>query len=48
MDIQVALVSMTALITALGSFAKQVYDNREIRKYICRRLPCEKRILEDD
>jgi len=38
------LVSIAAVVTAIGTAVKQFYDNKAIKRWICTREPCDKRI----
>lgn len=38
------IVAIPALIVAISSAVKQFYDNKEIKKWVCLKNPCDKRI----
>ena len=42
------IISIVALIGAVASAVKGWYDNKEIKKWICMRNPCETRLKGDN
>ena len=42
--IETVIVSATALATAIGVLVKQLHDNRNLRRWLCTREPCDQRI----
>lgn len=48
MDVSTLSVAIVAIITAIGAVIKQVYDTRQLKKWLCYRNPCNDRVSHDD
>jgi hypothetical protein len=46
-DTSALIVAAGALATAIGTAVKQITDNKELRKWICTKNPCEGRTQVD-
>jgi hypothetical protein len=38
------ILAIGAIVTAVASAVKQFYDNKELKRWVCSRDPCDQRI----
>ena len=41
-----AIIAIGAAVTSIAAIVKQIVDNKQIRKWICTREPCDNRIKD--